>query len=215
MPTEMTFSSLVTDLTQYAQRGNATNDVEVQAQIPKIINLAERQIARELKVQGFINVATFSLTIGLPVYPKPDRWRETISMSFGSGVGNNTRTPLLEMAYEAANRYWTNRSTTGTPKYWADYDYSNVLIIPSSVGAYPVEWLYWQLLPLLDAVNTTNWLTQYAPNALLHGALKMLFEFLNNPDSQKWGAAYDRDMAGLVGEDTQKIIDRFYKRTTS
>lgn len=215
MPTELTFPSLVTDLTQYAQRGNVTNDAVVQEQIPKIINLGERQIARELKIQGMINVVTFALTIGLPVYPKPDRWRETISMNIGTGVGNNTREPIRELAYEAANTYWPNRTTTGTPKYWADYDYTNILLVGTPDAAYPVEWLYWQLLPLLDDTNTTNWLTQYAPNALLHCCLKLLFEFLGNEDAVKWGAQYDRDMAALAGEDMQKIVDRYYKRTTS
>ena len=215
MPTEMTYTSLVTDLTQYAQRGNATNDAVVQEQIPKIINLAERQIARELKVQGFINVVQWTLTSGLAVYPKPDRWRETISMSIGTGTTNNTRVPLRELSYEAANNYWPDRTATATPKYWADYDYTHILIVGTPDAAYPSEWLYWQLLPLLDATNTTNWLTQYAPNALLHGSLKLLFEFLGNDDAVKWGAQYDRDMAGLAGEDTQKIVDRYYKRTTS
>lgn len=216
MPTEMTFTSLVEDLTQYAERGNATTDTQVQEQIPKIINLRERQIARELKVQGFINVVTFSLTPSLPVYPKPDRWRETISMNVGTGTGYNTRVQLRELALEACNIYWPDRTTTGTPKYYADYDYSHILISGTPDAAYPAEWIYWQLLPLLDDTNTTNWLTQYAPNALLHGSLEELFKFLkNNTEAEKWGRAYDRDMAALVGEDTQKIIDRYYKRVTS
>lgn len=215
MPTALTYTSLVTDLTQYAQRGNATNDAQVQDQIPKIINLAERQIARELKIQGFINVVTFALTISLPVYPKPDRWRETISMNIGTSTGNNTRVMLRELAYEACNIYWPNRTTTGTPKYYADYDYSHILIVGTPDAAYPAEWLYWQLPPLLDDTTTTNWLTDYAPNALLHCALKLLFEYLSNDDAAKWGAQYDRDMAALAGEDMQKIVDRYYKRTTS
>lgn len=215
MPTGMTFTSLKADLVAYAERGNATNDATVIAQIPNIINLAERRIARELKVQGFINVVTSALIIGTPAYPKPDRWRETVSMSIGTSTLNNTRVFLRELSYEAASTYWPDRSSTSTPKYYADYDYSHYLIVPTPVAASPWEIVYWQLPPLLDTTNTTNWLTDYAPNALLHGSLLELFNFLKNDDAAKWRAEYDRDMAGIAGEDLQKIIDRYYKRTTS
>ncbi len=215
MPTAMTFASLSADLVAYAERGNATTDATVIAQIPRIINLAERRIARELKIQGFINVVKSTMIIGTPAYPKPDRWRETVSMSIGTGTGNNTQIFLREMAYEAASSYWPDRSSTSVPKYYADYDYTHYLIVPVPVAAYPWEIVYWQLPPLLDAANTTNWLTEYAPNALLHGALAEFFAFLKNDAATTWRADYDRDMGALAGEDLQKIVDRFYKRTTS
>lgn len=215
MPTAMTFTSLKDDLVAYAERGNATTDTTVIAQIPRIINLAERRIARELKIQGFINVVQSAMIIGTPAYPKPDRWRETISMSIGTSVGNNTQVFLREMSYEAASTYWPDRSSAAQPKYYADYDYLHYLITPVPDAAYPWEILYWQLPPLLDATNTTNWLTEYAPNTLLHGSLAELFSFLKNDDAAKWKTEYDRDMGALAGEDLQKIVDRYYKRTTS
>lgn len=216
MPTTMTFSSLRADLQTYSERGSATFDATVYNQLPEIINIAERRMARELKIQGFINVVTSAMIAGTRAYAKPDRWRETVSMSIGTGTGNNTRTPLRELAYEAAGVYWTSMNTNSVPRFYADYDYQNWLVAPTPDAAYPWEILYWQLPPLLDSVNTTNWLTEYAPNALLHCALVELFGFTRNDgDQQKWKAEYDRDMAALVGEDLQKIVDRYYKRTTS
>lgn len=216
MPTTMTFTSLEADLRAYAERGSATYDASVNNQIPSIINTAERRMARELKIQGFINVVTSAMITGTRAYAKPDRWRETVSMNIGTGASNNTKTPLRELAYEAAGVYWNSMSTNAQPRFYADYDYNNYLIAPTPDAAYPWEILYWQLPPLLDAVNTTNYLTEFAPNALRHGALVELFGFLRNmEDMQKWKAEYDRDMGALVGEDLQKIVDRYYKRTTS
>ncbi len=216
MPTAMTFNSLMTSLQAYSERGTAGFDQTVYNNLPAIINTAERRIARELKIQGFINVVTSALVTGQRAYQKPDLWRETVSMSIGTGVGNNTRTPLRELAYEAAGVYWTSMNTNGVPKFYADYDYLNYLIAPTPDAAYPWEILYWQLPPLLDAVNQTNYLTDYAPNALLHGALVGLSGFLRNTeDAQNWKAEYDRDMGALAGEDLQKIVDRYYKRNTS
>lgn len=216
MPTTMTFTSLKGDLQAYAERGNATYDSTVANQIPEIINTAERRMARELKIQGFVNVVTSNLVAAQLAYQKPDRWRATISMSIGTGASNNTATFLRELSYEAARLYWQDTSQTGTPKYYADYDYNNYAIVPTPSSAFPWEIVYWQLPPLLDSSNTTNWLTQFAPNALLHGCLVELFGFLRNqPDMDKWKIEYDRDMAALRGEDLQKIVDRYYKRTTS
>ena len=212
----MNFTSLKADLRSYSERGGATYDTSVDDMLPQIINTAERRMARELKIQGFINVVTSAMVTSQRAYAKPDRWRETISMSIGTGSGNNTRVNLREMSYEAAGTYWTSMTATAVPRYYADYDYENWLIAPTPDAAYPWEVLYWQLPPLLDDTNTTNWLTEYAPNALLHGCLVEIFGFLRNQEDQaKWKVEYDRDMGALVGEDLQKIVDRYYKRTTS
>lgn len=216
MPTELTFTSLKDTMKAYCERGSATADASVYEEFPWIINTAERRMAREMKIQGFQNVVNGTLTTGLIAYQKPDRWRETISMSIGTGTSNNTQVFLREMAYEAGCVYWPDRSATAQPRYYADYDYENWAIFPMPDNAYPWEIVYWQLPPLLDEGNQTNWLTEYAPNALLHGCLVELFGFLRNQaDMDKWKTEYDRDMAALVGEDVQKIIDRYYRRSTS
>lgn len=216
MPTGMTFASLKADLQAYCERGGQTYDETVFNQLPQIINLAERRIARELKIQGFENVVVSALVTGQRAYAKPDRWRSTISMSIGTGTGNNTRVFLKELSYEGAGVYWPSMTDTAQPRYYADYDYENWLIAPTPDAAYPWEIVYWQLPPLLDDVNQTNYLTDYAPNALLHGSLVELFGFLRSDgDKQRWTIEYDRDMAALLGEDIQKIVDRYYKRVTS
>lgn len=84
MPTAMTFASLLSDARSYLERGN-TADTEVYAQLPRIVNLAERRCAQELKIEGFITVVTSVFQANLAVYPKPNRWRETISLNCGSG----------------------------------------------------------------------------------------------------------------------------------
>ena len=49
----MTFNTLQDDLRRYLERGfTANSDPYVYAQLPRLINMAERRIASELKVQG-------------------------------------------------------------------------------------------------------------------------------------------------------------------
>ena len=211
MPTAMTFDSLETDLRQYLERGTSV-DPTVFEQIPRLINLAERDLARALKIQGFINVVTSVMAAGTSVYAKPDRWRDTVSINFGVGVAQE-RTPLFPRSYEYCRMYWPTEALTSQPKFYADYDYDNWLVSPTPDFAYPFEVLYYQLLPLLDNLNQTNWATDHAPNSLLHGSLLQATRFLKNDERiPVWQSTYDRDLGLLNGEDVQKIIDRSSNR---
>jgi hypothetical protein len=211
----MTFDSLKTDIRRYLERGfTLASDQIVFEQIPRLINLAEQRIARELKVEGLINVLTGTMQAGLAVYPKPDRWRQTVSFNFGNGTDNSTYNQLWPRSYEYVRSYWPDRSQTGTPLFYAEYDYNNWIVAPTPDAAYPFEVLVYQLIPLLDDANQSNWLTQYAPQLILYGALLEATPFLKNDERiQVWQSMYDRAAQALSGEDLAKILDRAAKRT--
>ena len=210
MATTMTFATLKQDVQRYLERGaTIASDPIVFEQIPRLINLAERRIARELKVQGFINVVTTTLNQGQSVYDKPDRWRDTVSINIGTGVGNTKRKTLFTRDYEYLRAYWPDESQTGEPIFYSDYDYSHWLIAPTPDAAYPIEILYYELPPLLDDTTQTNWLTEYAPQLLLYGTLLEATPFLKNDERiPTWQNFYDRSAAMLNGEDLAKILDR-------
>ena len=78
----MTYDSLLVDLRRYLERGfTEASDQIVFDQLPRLITLGERRIARELKIEGFIRAVNLPLSIGVSTYLKPDRWRDTISMN--------------------------------------------------------------------------------------------------------------------------------------
>jgi hypothetical protein len=210
MATTMTFTTLQEDVRRYLERGNSyASDPVVYEQIPRLINLAERRISRELKVQGFINVVTGTLAVGQSVYPKPDRWRDTVSVNIGTGAQNNTRKVVFSRAYEYLLSYWPDRTATEEPIFYSDYDYDHWLIAPTPDAEYPFEILYYEIPPLLDDVVQTNWLTEYAPQLLLYGTLLEATPFLKNDERiPVWQSMYDRAAAMLNGEDLAKILDR-------
>jgi hypothetical protein len=210
MATVMTFTTLQEDVRRYLERGATyASDPVVYEQIPRLINLAERRISRELKIQGFINVVTGTLVVGQSVYSKPDRWRDTVSINIGTGANSNSRSVLYARAYEYLLSYWPDRSQTDEPLFYADYDYSHWLLAPTPDAEYPFEILYYELPPLLDDAVQTNWLTEYAPQLLLYATLLEATPFLKNDERiNVWQSMYDRAAAMLNGEDLNKILDR-------
>lgn len=213
MPTSMTFSSLSKDVTTYLERGTPLDTV-VAAQIPYLINLAERAIATALKVQGFLTPAVSGLVAGTSVYAKPNGWRQTVSMNYGAGTDQNVRTPLLPRSYEYCRQYWPDSATIDTtlvnvPRFYADYDFNHWLIVPTPAIAYPWEVNYYQQPPLLDNSNQTNWLTNYAPNLLLYRTLLEASPFIKNDERiPVWQQLYQEQLAGIDKQDLEKVTDR-------
>jgi len=209
MPTVLNFTSLKADLRAYLERGSVI-DTTVYDQLPRLINNAEREIARALKIQGFINVVNSVMTNTEEAYAKPNRWRQTISMWITVGT---ERVEIFPRSYEYCRTYWPNPALTGVPKFYADYNYLNWLISPTPAADYVWEILYYQLLELLDDTIQTNWLTDYAPTTLLYRSLLECTPFLKNDDRiPVWENMYKESLGNLNTEDLQKIIDRSVTR---
>ncbi len=206
----MSYSTLLEDVRRYLERGfTSETDPIVYEQLPRLVTLGERRIARDLKIQGFIRAVTTPMQIGVGAYRKPDRWRDTISMNI-AGV------QLFARSYEYCRNYWPNEATVSTPEFYADYDYNHWLIVPSPAATTPVEILYYEQPALLGEDSQTNWLTEYAPDLLTYAVLLEATPFLKNDERvATWQAMYDRAAQGVSGEDLKRILDRSANRSES
>lgn len=210
MPVAMTYTSLLNDIRAYLERGaTLATDPTVYEQLPNLVNLAERRLQRDIKVVGTISVVSSTMIDGTTVYAKPDRWRETVSMFAGVGAGFNTRKEIYPRSYEYCRSFWPNQTSTGAPRFYADYDYQHWLIVPTPDEAYPYEILYNEQPVYLDDNTQTNWFTEYAPDALLYGSLLEAQPFLKNEEMiTVWDQFYNRSIAAINGEDLRQIVDR-------
>lgn len=210
MSTSTTFTTLLEDARRYLERGfTAESDPIVYEQLPRLITLAQRRIARELKIQGFIRAVSTPLSVGVAVYLKPDRWRDTVSMTVNGQ-------PIFARAYEYLRSYWPVESETAAPQFYADYDYQHWLITPTPAATDTLEILYYEQPRFLDEETQTNWLTEYAPDLLLYATLLEATPFLKNDERmQMWQTTYDRAAQALSGEDLKRILDRTSTRSES
>ena len=204
----MTYDSLLVDMRRYLERGfTQASDQIVFDQLPRLITLAERRIARELKIEGFIRAITTPLSIGVSTYLKPDRWRDTISMTVNG-------TPIQTRSYEYLRNYWPDEAQTASPQFYADYDYANWLIAPTPNASSTLEILYYEQPALLGDTLQSNWLTEYAPELILYASLLEATPFLKNDDRvQLWQGLYDRCAQAFSGQDLGRILDRSAQRS--
>ena len=204
----MTYSSLLEDVRRYLERGfTAESDQIVYEQLPRLITLGERRISRELKIQGFIRAVTTPLQTGVATYRKPDRWRDTVSMTLNGQ-------PISARSYEYCRSYWPDEAETGSPQFYADYDYNHWLITPTPAADSNLEVVYYEQPRFLGEDFQTNWLTEYAPDLLLYATLLEATPFLKKDERiGTWQQMYDRAAQALNGEDLKRIMDRSAQRT--
>lgn len=198
----MTYTSLVENIQSYLER----DDTATVDKIPLFIMLAEQIIASQIKFLGNLTVNTSTMTASTSIIDKPARWHKTVSMNI---TVSGERQPVLLRKYEYLREYWPNATSTGTPVFYSDYDYTHWLVAPTPDAAYAFEVLYYERIQPLDSSNQTNWFTIYAPQALLYGSLLQAMPFLKNDERMTmWKANYDQIMQTLMAEDKLRIADR-------
>jgi len=197
----MTYDSLTSTVLQYLER----SDPAVVAAIPTFITLCEFEIAQEIKTLGQLTIANATVTPDNPVLAKPARWRKTVSMSINNG---SNMQPVFLRKFEYLKNYWPNPTETDVPLYYADTDYEHWYLAPTPDQAYEFEVLYYERIAPLSSTNQTNWLTQYAPNAMLYGTLLQAMPFLKNDARAIFQQKYTEAITALKTEDVSRVGDR-------
>lgn len=209
MATNLTYSSLLADIGNYLEKARLP-DTTAYEQRPRIINLAERSIVTELKLQGYECTLRGSMETGKSIYAKPARFRETISIH---AVVGGAMTPLFPRSYEYCRLYWPDAAQTGTPKFYADHGDAHWLIAATPEEDYLWEVKVYQLPRLLDEQNQVNWLTEYNPVALQWRALKEMAIFLRKfDDAARFEAEYGKAISAMAAQDAKKLMDRAAER---
>jgi hypothetical protein len=195
----MTYDSLVTDVITYSER----NDASFLDQIPRLIMLAEQEIASQVKTLWELSPVNTTLIAGTQgaTLVKPARWRKTVSMSINGA-------PVMHRSQDYVAMY-QGETPEGQPIYYADYDYNHWSFAPIPDLAYTVQATYYSRIQPLDAENQENLITREAPQALLFGTLLQAQGFLKSLDKiGVWKQYYDTSMAALKGENASRGIDR-------
>ena len=168
-----------------------------------IIEHAESRIFREIDLDVFKKYKTANLTIGDPFVAMPGDTPQLFAFVryiqiFGT---DNIRITLEKKDASFINEYVPNRTITGTPKYYANWDNDTLLLAPSPDATYTVELAYNAQPTGLSSSNTTTWVSNNAPEMLLYACLVEAFKFLKNPQMvQMYEQYYKEALTPFAGE---------------
>ena len=170
----MTYSTLTQDIKDWMEN----DGTEFSNETDNFISLAEQRISRDIEPYAFHETSYSSFNSGDRFVSKPNDTK--IIFHFIWLNSDSKRIFLEERTDEFIYDYWPTAATTGSPKYWANYSDTALLIAPTPSSAFTIEITYARRLAELSSSNTTNWLTKNAQDLLLYACLMEACTFSKN-----------------------------------
>jgi len=203
-----TYAELTTQILGYTE---TSTDVLTSTITDDFIEHTENRILREADLDAFKSHQYAALTSDSPFLslpggssPDPTSLATIRTVHIWPASGTATRTFLEQRDISFMNEYWPVRTSTSTPKYWSWWDENSIYLAPTPDAAYNVEVGITRLPTRLSSSNTTTWLGNNAPSALLYGSLAEAFKFLKGPAEmlQLYEQSYQRALQDLMMEQT-------------
>jgi|TARA_R100000963_G_C4601429_1_gene74993 hypothetical protein len=167
-----TFTTLKTAIQDYTQNTEST----FVSQLSRFIINAEERILKECQLDVFRKSSQGSATSGNQYLSKPTDFLSQNSLSV---INSSSKEFLLYKQVTALQDYTPNPATTGTPKYYADWDNDTFLLAPTPDSNYTMELHYFYRPTSITASSDgTSWLGTNAELALLYGSLVEAYTFM-------------------------------------
>ena len=180
-----TYAQLTTQIISYTE---TSTDILTSTITDDFIEHTENRIMRDIDLPVFHSQQYSTLTSSSPFLTLPGGGTQTPesfilirSIHIYPASGTATRTYLEQRDLTFMNEYWPARTSTGTPKYWANWDFNTIYLAPTPDSAYNVELGISRLPTRLSSSNTTTWVGNNAPTLLLYGCLVEAFKYLKGP----------------------------------
>jgi hypothetical protein len=173
----MNYSELLTNVRNYTEVGS---EVLSDSVIDVFINNVENKIQRELDLDVFRKFQFSSFTIGSPFITMPDDFAFERAVQIKDQITGD-RTWLEQRDTTFIDEYNKDRSDTGTPKYYANWDQNTMIFAPTPDAAYEIELWYNKTPDHLSSSQTTTWLSTNASEVLIYGTVVEAFSYLKNP----------------------------------
>ncbi len=171
-----TYTTLKTAIQDYTQNSETT----FVNQLPRFILNAEERILKECQLDIYRRYATGSAAKDTKFLTIPSDYLATLSLSV---VNSSSNEFLLYKHATFLQDYTPNPATTGTPKYYADWDETAFLLAPTPDDDYTMELHYFYRPASITTVSSgTTWLGDNAELAMLYGSLVEAYTFMKGED---------------------------------
>jgi len=146
--------------------------------VPLFIRLSEERILKNVQLNLFKKNVSGNTTSGNKYLALPSDYLTTFSLSLAGSNGDKFF--LLKKDPSFIQEYTPDSTTTGSPKYYADYDVDNFILAPTPDASYTAELHYFYRPTSLTTGSDsgTTWLSENAELALLYGSLIEAYVFM-------------------------------------
>ena len=145
-----------------------------------LLSNSEERIFKNVQLDDFRKNQVGDLTASGPYLECPDDYLAPFSLAVIDSSSNYSFLLLKQVSF--IRDFTPNASTTGLPKYYAEFDDNTFIVAPSPDSAYEVELHYYYRPASLTTTSgsETTWLSKNAPNAMLYGSLVEACTYLKN-----------------------------------
>lgn len=214
-----TYSELVTQIRDYTE---TDSNVFTTVIVNDFIEHAELKIFRDIDLDVFRKYQTAALTsgdafVGMPgATPTSFSFIRSVNIFSPSGslggLTDGERRYLEKKDTSFISEYSPSRTSTGIPKYYANWDNDTIILAPTPNAAYTIELAYNAQETGLSSSNTTTWVSTNAPQLLLYACLIEAFKFLKNPNMvAMYTQAYQDVITPLAAEQIGRRRREEYK----
>lgn len=203
----MTYGELKQAIQDYTENDETT----FVNNLPLFIRFAEERILKSVQLNLFQRNQSGLMTSGNEYLAAPSDFLAPFSLSIDV---SGDKEFLLFKDLDFVQTYNPDSTTTGQPKYYAQFDVDNFIIAPTPDDNYVVDihYLYRPASLTAGADSGTSWLSENAELALLYGALVEAYTFMKG-EPDLLGLYNQRFMEGMVrlknlGE-AQETIDEY------
>lgn len=168
------------------------------ANIPLFIRMAEERILKSVQLNLFRKNVTGLATSGNQYLAAPTDFLAPFSLSCMGADNDKVFVEFKDVTF--VQEYNPDAATTGTPKYYAQFDNDNFILGPAPDANYTVELHYFYRPASLTAGSEsgTTWLSINAELTLLYSTLIEAYIFLKG-DPDLMGVYDKRFQESLIG----------------
>jgi len=201
----MNYSELLTNVRNYTE---VDSNVLSNSVINVFITNIENQVDRLLDSDAQRRYATTTLTANnsfVDLSNMPGTFRLTRGVQIITNNATNARVWLEQRDTTFVDEYTGNRTITGEPKYWANWDNDTLILAPTPDDTYTISvWYNEQPERLGDGTSnttTTTFISNNAPEVLLYGVLSETFSYLKNiQDMQLYTQKFQTALTAFANE---------------
>lgn len=159
------------ELKDLAQQFLENEEATFVANLPLFVRLMEEEVYRRVQLPELRKNSTSTFTTGSPYVQLPSDYKSAYSIAV---VVDSEYAFLQNKDVNFIREAYPNASTTGVPRYYAQFDDDTLIVCPSAASNYTLEMHYYYAPATLadeDDDDNTTWLSENAENVVLYGTL--------------------------------------------